>query len=248
MRLSLAVLFVLLSFGSLAHAQIPAEILEHPDIDIPQIPGITAPVEKEKKKEINAPFSVTHVKGWVSAAANDIFSFSAENYGERRKANQDYFTDSGFKSFYSVIEKNFLESIKEKQQRVRGYIISPVSVTDPKEVKGVIIWNASFDYVMEYASKSGTSYQFLNVTIGIRNISDENGLKIGIDHWKSSSDPDPVFCVCNTKGNAKQRESLGDKLKRQFDIPEEEQEPADPLAPYEQTIEPHGGSGAEASE
>ncbi len=145
-------LFGLFCLCGSVKAQVPSEILDMEGI--PKIPGVTAPAEGEKKivKTHVTPF---FVKGWIAVAANEIFAFNASNYSERRDENIKLFTETGAKSFYRGIENNFINVIRQKDQDVRGYIVSPILLLDPQEDGSDIYWEASFDYVMEYTSKSG---------------------------------------------------------------------------------------------
>ncbi|MCB1591580.1 MAG: DotI/IcmL/TraM family protein [Alphaproteobacteria bacterium] len=215
---SLLLLLVLILTGAPSYAQVPPEF-EMPEI--PDIPGITTP--KKKKKEIEPGVSQTFVKGLISAAANEVFTFSAHNYPERKKANKNYFTNTGYKSFYGAIEEGFLQNIRENKQNIKGYVISPVSVMQPKLVGEVVYWDASFNYVIEYISDHGTSYQFLNVLVSIKDVSEPYDPKVVINRWQSTIDKDPLFCPCRTDGGPKKGETLGDKLKRQFEMPESEE-------------------------
>lgn len=242
-------LFGLFCLCGSVKAQVPSEILDMESI--PKIPGVTAPAEGEKKivKTHVTPF---FVKGWIAVAANEIFAFNASNYSERRDENIKLFTETGAKSFYRGIENNFINVIRQKDQDVRGYIVSPILLLDPQEDGSDIYWEASFDYVMEYTSKSGTSYQFLNITVEVKDESDEYDAKLGLNRWISKIDPKPVFCPCNAEGTPKKGETLGDKLKRRLDLkdepPPEKPKTPDPMAPYHEYIDQQGGSQTEPSE
>lgn len=221
----------------------------HPDAELeqsmPKIPGLTEPEKKPKKKE-KPSVSIAHVRGWVAAAANEIFSFSTNSYSAKKKENEEFFTKKGFGSFYAAVENGLLDSIKKKDQRIRGYIISPIAVMEPKKAGTIFVWDVAFSYVIEYISDEGTTYQFLRVAVVVRDQSDENGARVGIDRWKAELDPDPVFCPCRTDGGPKKDESLGDTLRRQFEIEEEaEEDPKKPVIPpgmpYYEYMSPDGG-------
>ncbi len=218
---------------------------------IPKIPGVTAPAEGEKKI-VKTHVTPSFVKGWIAVTANEIFAFNASNYAERRDENIKLFTETGAKSFYRGIENNFINVIRQKDQDVRGYIVSPILLLDPQEESSVIYWEASFDYVMEYTSKSGTSYQFLNITVEVKDESDEYDAKLEMNRWISKIDPNPVFCPCNSEATPKKGETLGDKLKRRLDLkdepPPEKPKTPDPMAPYHEYLDQQGGSQPEPSE
>lgn len=231
------ILIASVSVNFSVNAQIPAEILEN--ADIPKIPGVTAPAEGEREI-VKTHVPPSYVKGWIAVAANEIFTFNASNYPERREENKKLFSEVGGKSFFRGIESSFIKIIKEKDQNVKGYIVSPILLLDPQKESSIVYWEASFDYVMEYTSKSGTSYQFLNITVEIKDESDEYDPKLEINRWRSEIDPSPVFCACNLDGTPKKGETLGDKIKRQLDIKDEpateEPETQDPMAPYQEYI------------
>lgn len=219
MRLCGLVLAVLLCFSLPVKAETTAEDILNME-GVEKIPGVNAPVDNNKRatKTNLTPF---YVKGWIAVAANEIFAFDASTYQERRKETMPLFTEVGAKSFFRGLDENYVKYIGAKGQTVKGYIVSPITLLDPEEDNGIIYWEARFDYVIEYISNTGTSYQFLNVDMEVRDESDEYDAKLGINRWRSSVDPKPIFCPCNTDNTPKKGETLGESLKRRLDIKDE---------------------------
>jgi hypothetical protein len=210
---------------------------------VEKIPGVNAPIDDHKRatKTNVTPF---FVKGWIAVAANEIFAFDASTYQERRKETMPLFTEVGAKSFFRGLDENYVKHIGAKGQTVKGYIVSPITLLDPEEDNGIIYWEARFDYVIEYISNTGTSYQFLNVDMEVRDESDEYDPKLGINRWRSNVDSKPIFCPCNTDNTPKKGETLGENLKRRLDIKDEpmpeEPEAAEPakIVPLYERLKP----------
>lgn len=163
-------------------------------------------------------FDDDSVKGWASNASNSVFDFSHENYEQRFEGIKDFFTTAGFRSFYGAMnDSGFIKSFVDKKQTLRGYIVSPVLISEPKIVRSTFFWTASFNYVIEYKSGERILYQFLKVSVDIKEINSDEETKtkaLAIDRWQSFVDEDPVFCACKDSSDSKPAGSLHDQLQK----------------------------------
>ncbi|MCB1682300.1 MAG: DotI/IcmL family type IV secretion protein [Alphaproteobacteria bacterium] len=183
-------------------------------------------VQDELSKISEGPaFSQAEVQGWVSVAANDIFNFTYEDYKGKLEGARPYFSLAGFRSFYGAMnESGFLKSIISKQQSLRGYIISPVALSEPKILRKTFFWTATFNFVIEYDSPDNHLYQFLKISVDVKELpdGDEGKSKLAIDRWVSYADEHPVFCPCDDSTKKRDKANLHDELKSKMGIEDEE--------------------------
>ncbi len=166
-----------------------------------------------------------YIRGWIFVVASKVFAFDHSNYTQRQDLSKDYFTNSGFRSFYKALEESgLLKNAVEKKQTLKGYIISPISVSDPKLINSNIYWVASFRYVLEYHQQDTVSYQFLIISADIKDTSDKRGRSIGLDRWLSSVDDNPVFCPCNGGDATQKKMTLLETLGKHVDVESIEEE------------------------
>lgn len=164
------------------------------------------------------------VKGFISSVSNSFFEFNHENYKEKLGAIKDFFSTAGFRSFYGAMnETGFLKSIISKKQTIHGYIISPIQISEPKIVRSTFFWTSTFNYVIEYSSEGSTLFQFLKISVDIKEIpsGEDRGKRLAVDRWLSFIDEDPIFCPCHDGGKQKKNASLHDALKDKMGLEED---------------------------
>ncbi len=184
-------------------------------------------------------FKDAFVKGWISNASNSLFEFGHENYTEKFNSNKNFFTTAGFRSFYGAINQTgFLKSVLSKKQTLRGYIISPVQLSEPKIVRSTFFWTASFNYVIEYKSEESLLYQFLKVSVDIKEVSSDKesgGKALAIDRWLSFVDENPVFCACKDPSASEESGNLHDHLEKVMGVKEETETDSQDSEPAQNT-------------
>lgn len=175
-------------------------------VAIPPALSQTAPSESSmhEKMELQPPLTKKEVRAWLSLVANDVFNFSPLTFEDKRMLNRKYFTRSGFKSFYAALEEASIPKIiREKNQTVRGFVVSPLQVSDAI-IKGQLYqWSATFEYALEYSNKNAVTVQFLNVGVEIiEKPTDDLAAPlphIGIETWYASPSTSPSKVVCTSE-------------------------------------------------
>jgi len=174
------------------------------------------------------------VLGWVAVTLNDLFVFSYQDYEQKLDDRKDFFTSSGLSSFYKILTASgVIKTIQERKLSMKGFIISPITLSERKMKNGTYYWTASFDYALEYIPDASSAskkslYSLMSVSIDIHERQSPNGVYLGIGQWLSVAAENPLFCPCAEEKDAGTGE-LRDLLKKKIDIDEEtlEEEPSE---------------------
>lgn len=166
------------------------------------------------------------VLGWASVTLNDLFMFSYKDYEQKLDDRKDFFTSTGLSSFYKTLTgSGVIKTIQERKLSMKGYIVSPITLSERKMKNGTYYWTASFEYALEYISEDPSAskkslYSLMSVSIDIYERQSPNGVYLGIGQWLSSAAEAPPFCPCAEPKEAGTGD-LREILKKKIDIDEE---------------------------
>ncbi|MGH1456551.1 MAG: DotI/IcmL/TraM family protein [Alphaproteobacteria bacterium] len=131
------------------------------------------------------PYLIT----WASLAVSDIMTFGFNDYKSRLSVASDYFTQDGWESFSSALQRSrIVEMVEQNQQIVSAAISAAPVLQSAREMDGVYQWIMQIPMVLTYRSGSKSSTTGVLVTVVIMRSSDKkHPYGIAINQWIATS-------------------------------------------------------------
>ena len=124
-----------------------------------------------------------YVREWAINAVLDTMSFGYDNYEAKREGSQKYFSETGWKSFGSALDKSQIIKIISKNKQTITAILSPdFKNEDILQSQGGYQWVLKFPITMIYSSDKSSFKQDLLITIVVGK-NDKRSDKVAIEQW-----------------------------------------------------------------
>ncbi len=134
------------------------------------------------------------IKTWAEKAAAEAMTFDHANFDERKAANKQYFTASGYASFYEALDISLsMNPIKKPGNTMTAKLKCPAEVKLLEEAGGIPAWAVTVPLEVTYTTRIGSDTQ-VNKTL-LRVEKDPSNQTYGIAQWISmpylATDPPP---------------------------------------------------------
>ena len=133
--------------------------------------------------ELNLPHS--YLFAWVALAVSDIMTFGFNDYEYRLSLASDYFTEDGWKSFSTALERNgILDDLKVNQQFLTAAPNGAPVLQAEHVVNGVKSVSVQVPLVITYRSGARSKNRNLLVTVIVKRTNNAKyPYGIAIDQW-----------------------------------------------------------------
>lgn len=124
-----------------------------------------------------------YVREWAIKAVLDTMSFGHDNYEAKLEGSQKYFSETGWKSFESALDKSQIRKTISKNKQTITTTLSPdFKNEDILQSEGGYQWVLKFPIMMIYRSDKSSFKQDLMITVVIRK-NDKKPDKVAIEQW-----------------------------------------------------------------